>query len=142
MSFGNSLIFPFPAVQYIPLPLTLVRQGQLRQSAHKNSLPQLILEAELKTWKDSLVHDYGIALPESVAPDAIAVLTLNMEVENAKYRGYFVTFTGKNKPGFYQINLLPRRFFYKKNLIFEFYESATSKRLVRQALNLGMRRKA
>jgi hypothetical protein len=136
MSFSNSLIFPFPAVQYIPLPLTLVHQGAIRQTAPVNQLPQLILEEKMGFWKDILLRDYGIQVPENTTPDTIALLTVNLEVEAAKYRGYFVTMTGKSKPGFYQVNLLPRRFFYKRNLIFELYDDATAKRLARQALKL------
>jgi hypothetical protein len=136
MSFGNALIFPFPAVQYIPLPLNLVQQGRIRPTAPGNQLPQLILEEKLRSWKDSLLADYGIQLPENDAPDSVALLTLHLEVEAAKYRGFFVTLTGKSKPGFYQVNLVPRRFFYKNNLIFELYEDATAKRLARQSLKL------
>jgi hypothetical protein len=136
MSFGNSLIFPFPAVQYIPLPLTLVHQGWIKQTAPGNQLPQLVLEEKLGFWKDSLLHDYGIQVPENFASDAITFLTLNLEVEAVKYRGYFVTLTGKSKPGVYQLNLIPRRFFYKNNLIFELYEDATAKRLARQMMKL------
>jgi hypothetical protein len=136
MSFGNPLIFPFPAVQYIPLPLTLVNQGLINETATGNQPPQLILEEKIRFWKDSLLQDYGIQWPESAAPDTIALLTLNLEVDDAKYRGYFVTLTGKSKPGFYQINRLPRRFFYKNILIFDLYESSTAKRLDRQTMKL------
>ncbi|HYH01894.1 MAG TPA: hypothetical protein VEC37_02235, partial [Bacillota bacterium] len=62
MSFGNSSIFPFPAVQYIPLALSVIQCGQLDGLTPKTQLPQLIIGAEVEKWRPVLNQDYKLNL--------------------------------------------------------------------------------
>lgn len=136
MSFGNSTIYPFPAVQYIPLALSTVHSGRLAPLTSKTQLPQLIIGAEVDKYGPVLARDYNINLPADRPGDSLPLLALNLQIDDAKYRGYFVTMTGKPRPGFYQFATILRRYFYKKNLFFELYDFATAKRLARQSLIL------
>lgn len=136
MSFGNSTIFPFPAVQYIPLALSELKRDRLPALSGKVPLQQLIIGPEVEKYRSILARDFQINLPPSYAPHSLPLLAMNLQIDDVKYRGYFVTMTGKALPGFYQLATIPSRYFYKKNLFFELYDTATSKRLARQSLNL------
>lgn len=136
MSFGNSIIFPFPAVQYIPLTLNVIRHAPLTGTKVRVNLPQLVIGLEVENYRQILTQDYAIDLPSTFPPDSLPVLALNLKIDDAKYRGYFITMTGQCSPGNYQLATLPRRYFYKKNLLFELYDMNTTKRLARQSLTL------
>lgn len=136
MSFGNSTVFPFPAVQYIPLALSVIKQERLKNVIPKTQLPQLIIGPEVENNRSCLARDYEIVLPPAGATDSLPLLAINLQIEDVKYRGYFITMTGKASPGYYQFATIPRRYFYKKNLFFELYDLATAKRLARQSLIL------
>jgi hypothetical protein len=130
LSFGNAAIFPFPAVQYIPMAVTSICQGDLNAA-----LPtQLIVGTEIIKWRTLLWQDYGIALPESFSDDSLPVLALNLKVDAVKYRGFFVTMIGQNTPGYYQLFTLPRRYFYKNKLYFEFFDGRNGECLASYSL--------
>lgn len=136
MSFGNSTIFPFPAVQYIPLTLDIIRQAPLNAAKAGAIQPQLVIGPEVEKCRAILTQDYAIALPNAFPPDSLPVLALNLKIDDVKYRGYFVTMIGASLPGTYQLGTIPRRYFYKKNLFFELYNLETAKRLARQSMLL------
>lgn len=136
MSFGNSTIFPFPAVQYIPLNLDVIRQAPLTAAKARVHLPQLVIGSEVESCRSFLTQDFEINLPSGFPPDSLPILALNLKIDDVKYRGFFVTMTGQPALGNYQLATLPRRYFYKKNLFFELYDLKTNKRLARQSLIL------
>lgn len=136
MSFGNAAIFPYPAVQYIPLEVTVIHQGDL-DTLRTLTLPtQLIIGNDLLKWKEHLAEEYRITLPEEFAKASLPFLALNLKIGTVKYRGYFITMTGQKIPGYYQLFTLPRRYFYKNNLYFEVFDELTSKCLTKCSLFL------
>jgi hypothetical protein len=131
VSFGNAAIFPFPAVQYIPMAITNIMQGDLSK-ANSQSLPsRLIAGAELVQWRTLLQQDYGIELPEKFSDDSFPILALNLKVTAVKYRSFFVTMIGQENYGFYQLFSLPRQYFYKNKLCFDLFDEVAGERLAR-----------
>lgn len=131
MSFGNVAIFPFPAVQYIPMKITNIMQGNLRDGQILTS--QLIAGPELNKWRFLLKHDYQIDLPEKLSADSFPVLALNLQVNDVKYRGYFVTMTGRKNYGCFQLFILPQHYFYKNKLCFELFDESSGAFLTRHS---------
>ncbi len=136
MSFGNEAVFPFPAVQYIPLQVTEVCQKKI-ESANTLSMPvQLIIGKDLEKWQSILWQNYQIILDETFPNGLLPVLALNAEVTSARYRSYFVTMLGTAKKGSYHLFTLPQQYFYKKQLYFELFDESTSKRMARCTLTI------
>jgi hypothetical protein len=137
VSFGNEAIFPFPAVQYIPLAIATLEQGDINPSkANLQSSQKLIIGNDILVWRNHTRQEYQIELPEQFSDESLAVLVFGAVVDAVKYRSYFVTMTGREKPGYYQLFTLPRRYFYKNNLCFELFDATTGKRLGRQNVTL------
>lgn len=134
MSFGNSIIYPFPAVQYIPLPITTVAKGELGKLNTKARAPLLLAENDLQQWRVQLSQEFGVEIPNARPKDSFPLLGLNCLVEEVKYRGFFVTMVGKVTVNNYHFFYIPKRYFYKKKLFFELYDSITSKKIARYSL--------
>ena len=134
MSFGNSAIFPFPAVQYIPMMATDIQNGRLQNPNAALPQSQLIVGDDLVKWRFMLKQDYGIELPEKFTTDSFPVLAINLKVSNAKYRAYFVTMIGRKNYGYYQLFTLPRHYFYKNKLYFDLFDESTGERLAKCSL--------
>jgi len=137
VSFGNETIFPFPAVQYIPLTIDTLEQGDINPSKVNPQFSQLIIGNDILGWRNLSRQKFQIELPERFPDESIAVLVFGATVDAVKYRGYFVTMTGREKPGYYQLFTMPRRYFYKNNLCFELFDAATGKRLGKQNVTLS-----
>lgn len=131
MSFGSSIIYPFPAVQYIPLPITTVSNGELVKLNTKVNAPLLIAEGDLRKWRTELNQKFGLETPTIWPKDSFPLLGLNCLVKEVKYRGFFVTMIGKALANHYHFFYIPKRFFYKKKLFFELYDSHSAKRIAR-----------
>jgi hypothetical protein len=132
MSFGNATVFPFPAVQYIPLPLTVLRQNRFAAPGSQTLPLQLLIGPETKDWQQKV----GVPPPAgedrfAILPDHLLILALNLQIDDAKYRGHLVTMLGKANPGCYQLAALPCQYFYKDTIFFELYDNSTSRRLAR-----------
>jgi hypothetical protein len=151
MSFQSSLVFPFPAVQYIPLPITNLQQGSIHQPTPQNAAPKLIAGNDLITWESSLERDYGLKLSIGSASPGGAIpgetgfssvysnrtcpfLAINIKVMIAKYRGFFITMLGDYAAGQYQLFSIPTQRLYKSKLMIELFDQASGKRLVHQNL--------
>ena len=134
MSFGNAAIFPFPAVQYIPMAISTIDSGKIPVLTPKTSLPLLMAGAEIEEQRSILFQNYGINIPASFAKDDFPILAINLSVETVKYRGFFITMTGKPNPSFYQLFSVPKHFFYKKNLYLNLYEERSGKLLANYSL--------
>ena len=74
MSYRNPIIFQFPTVQYIPLTLTSILQGQL--SKHNSQQKPLLLVGRtvIKDWSHALLRDYGLVLPELSEAETVPIL--------------------------------------------------------------------
>ncbi len=129
MSFGSSLIYPFPAVQYIPLSITTISSGELRKLNTKVSAPLLITENDLHKWQVQLNQEFGLEIPTVWPKDSFPLLGLNCLVEEVKYRSFFVTMVGKTIVNHYHFFYIPKRYFYKKKLFFELYDGESAKRI-------------
>lgn len=129
MSFGNSSLFPFPAVQYIPLSITNILTGKLHKPSVKTSIPPLIPGDALTVWRPKLLSDLGITIPETFPHDQLPVLAVNLNVKDVKYRSYYVTLLSELKPDYFQLFSIPKNRFYKKQLYFELFDEISGKRL-------------
>lgn len=146
MSLQSSLVFPFPAVQYIPLPITNLQQGAIHQLNSQTAAPKLIAGNDLITWESSLEREYGLKLPLGSAgtggTDSSGIYTggtcpllaINFKVTMAKYRGFFITMLGDYTAGQFQLFNIPTQRLYKSKLMIELFDQATGKRLVHQNL--------
>ncbi len=132
MSFGNTSVYPFPAVQYIPMSITEIISGNLDSSIPIRT--QIIAGLDLLQWRPILQRDFAVEIPELFLADSFPVLAFQLQVIDVKYRGYFVTMLGRKKPGYYQLFTLPKRYFYKQKLCFELYEENSGKPLARYSL--------
>jgi hypothetical protein len=133
MSFGNCAVFPFPAVQYIPLPLTTLRRTRFGELTPQTSMPRLIVGPEIQNWRRVLTTAPTDEDPVGFPPGTFPLLSLNLKIADVKYRGHLVTMLGRADPGFYQLAVIPRQYFYKNILFFELYDNDTSRRLARSA---------
>jgi hypothetical protein len=129
MSFGNATVFPFPAVQYIPLPLTTLIRNRFGGNHPQTRIPQLIIGPEIQKQLLDLTLSHGHADPAKFSPGVLPILALNLQINDVKYRGYLVTLLGKAQPEFYQLTVIPRQYFYKKTLFFTAYDQDTFVRL-------------
>lgn len=134
MSFGNTTIYPFPAVQYIPLPVTTISQGPIKNSNLTAGSPMLITAKELKKWQNKLNQEFGLNIPKVFPEDSFPILGLNCLVEEVKYRGFFVTMVGKAVDNHYHYFYIPLRYFYKKKLFFELFDKNSAEKIARYSL--------
>jgi hypothetical protein len=130
MSFGNAAVFPFPAVQYIPLPLSTLRHNRFGDSNHQTGAPRLLVGPEIQKWLRIITPATGED-PVIFPPGSFPILALNLQIEDVKYRGHLITMVGKPDPGFYQLAVIPGQYFYKNTLFFELYDLNTARRLAR-----------
>lgn len=135
MSFGNAKIFPFPAVQYIPLTVKDIQRGQISQLNTRTERCQLIIGEEISKWRDVLTSEYGIPLDFNYDSNALPIIALNLTIEDVKYRGFYVTMNGKKTMGSFHYCTIPKNYFYKKNLFFELYDTNNGERLAHLPLN-------
>lgn len=134
MSFGSLTIYPFPAVQYIPLPVVTISQGPINNPQFKAGSPLLITAKELKQWQNKLYQEFGLDIPKFFPKDSFPMLGLNCQVEEVKYRSFFVTMVGKAIDNYYHYFYIPKRYFYKKKLFFELYDRNSTKKIARYSL--------
>jgi hypothetical protein len=135
MSFGNSTVFPFPAVQYIPLPLSVFKQDRIAANDPKMRQPHLAVGAELQKFQACLANHKSSG-PVVFPTDFLPLLALSLQINIVRYRGHLVTMLGRATPGLYQLSAIPRQYFYKKTLIFELYNQDDFSRLARRTVAL------
>lgn len=137
------MAFPYPAVQYIPLPITNLRQGQLPRAdpaTPQTGAWKLTAGNELITWESSLKRDYGLsfsgefAIEEIYAGNVCPFLAINHKVAIAKYRGFYITMLGGYAPGQYQLFTVPTRRLYKSKLVIQLFDQDSGQRLLQQNL--------
>jgi hypothetical protein len=133
VSFGNEAVFPFPAVQYIPLQLSEVCQSKIPILNTSSISVQLHIGKDLEKWRPILWQNYQINLQERLPENVLPILVLNAKVNSARYRGYFITMLGNSEKETYHLFTLPKQYFYKNQLYFELYDESSNKRLARAA---------
>jgi hypothetical protein len=126
LSFGNPVVFPFPAVQYIPLSITNMMEGTVKDSPRCDTM-KIITGPDLVSWRTILKNDYGINLPAIYQPKTLPVLAINLKVTDVKYRGFFITMIGLKRQSYYQFFTIPADRFYKPKLFLEVFNSASEK---------------
>lgn len=129
MSFGSVKIYPFPAVQYIPLHVTPVCSGTILRTTTRTQQPQLLIGQEIVKWEPILRTEYGLEQIPFPSVDTLPIVALNLEIDDAKYRSFYVTMTGRKSPGRYHIYTLPGKYFYKNHLFFELFDLRTEQRI-------------
>lgn len=134
MSQQNLVIFPFPAVQYIPLAITNLAAGPLPRTKQAKPALKLIAGPELASWQAALIRDYGITIPKSFPPGACPVCAIHLQITEVKYRSFFVTMLGTEDQGNYQLFTVPADLFYKPKLFFQVFDPVSAKQLANCSL--------
>lgn len=128
MSQRNSVIFPFPAVQYIPLGMTNLEAGPIPRMKVKPVM-KLIAGPELASWQAALNRDYGIVIPDDLPTGTCPICAIHLHITEVKYRGFFVTMLGMEDRGNYQLFTIPSALFYKSKLYFQVFDPVSAKQL-------------
>ena len=128
MSFENAVIFPFPAVQYIPLPLHTIQSGMLEKSP-EHPKPLLITGPAISKYAEM----YRLNLPLEAPSHTCPILALHLKIYNARYRSFFITMIGQRETGRFQFFTIPSERFYKDKLFFEVFEES-GRKLARYSL--------
>ncbi len=125
-------IFPFPAIQYIPLNLNFLAEGTFIPSYNLQNKPELIIGKELV---NKVQHLPGLQINHSqnFPINTCPVLALNLKISLAKYRSFFITFLGTKAPDHYQLFTVPTERLYKERIVFEVYDESSQKPLVRSS---------
>ncbi len=128
MPFGYSRkIFKYPSVQYIPLDPYDERNGNYERLSNKVKIYLFSLSGENKLRKK--LNQLGIEENYSVENGEIGVLLINGKVNLIQYRAYEVIMVGTTQSHYYHLFKVTTKYFYKDNLVFTFYNGATSERL-------------
>ena len=109
-----SKLYPYPAVQYIPLTFELLfRQTNL--PTH----PFILLGPEITAQKELIEEKFGVQLPPcQEKANQLFLLLGGFEPLEIKYRGYYVTIKATLNPILCLISL-PKHYFYKNTLVFQ-----------------------
>lgn len=132
MPFGYSdKIFKYPAVQYIPLNLYDMQKGNYSYS-RKNVNFNIFSPPE--NWELNI--QLNKIAPENnnyiIKKQQLAILILNGIVDIIKYRAHEVLMVGNIKPGKYQLFKITDRYFYKRKLLFSFYNGKNGERITHE----------
>ena len=118
MAQRNPSLYPYPAVQYIPLLTATIAEGSWAPPPGLDR-PALHVGRNDPDWREFLRRTYGLTLPPlTLASGEILLLGLNLRLLDLKYRGYFVTTLAEEAPHFYQLLRLKQNIFYKNRIIF------------------------
>ncbi|MGM0470892.1 MAG: hypothetical protein ACQEQI_01215 [Bacillota bacterium] len=129
MPFGYSnKLFPYPAVEYIPLNFTTL-------DSHSNSLPSHRRKEVRLTVVDNLTRANQLLsnyqLPplrlKELAPTKLLIILLNSNIELINYRGYKVTLIGNQEENLAQVLQITAEYFYKDEIYFKLYTPQAEK---------------
>lgn len=114
-------LYPYPAVQYIPLLTEIVTEGPWSPPPGLNR-PSLVIGTNDPAWREDVRRYYQLVLPPlTLASGEILLLALNLSLHDLKYRGNFVTVLAEQTPGRFQLIRLSQRLFYKDRIIFDVF---------------------
>ncbi|NLG84522.1 MAG: hypothetical protein GX493_07970 [Firmicutes bacterium] len=114
----TSSLYPYPAVQYIPLLTKTIAEGVWDPPPGLDR-PALYVGKNDPAWREFLRRTYNLTLPPlTLASGEILFLALNFRPLDFKYRGYFVTVPAEEMPRHYRLLGLQQGIFYKDRVIF------------------------
>jgi hypothetical protein len=109
-----SKLYPYPAVQYIPLAFRVLFRRE-----NYPSPPLLLIGPEISTQNYLVTAKNGVTLPTFIEDaDQLFLFTGGLEPLEVKYRGYYVTIKAMRSPVLTWFSV-PKRYFYKTNLVFQ-----------------------
>ncbi|MBM7623905.1 hypothetical protein [Sporohalobacter salinus] len=122
MSFGYpDEIFPYPAVEYIPINLYDTKLIQNQQIPNKNSTVKIHIFSSLKEAKKiSATYQFPI-LTDNLTENELLVIILGGKVDEIKYRNYKVIMIGSKNNNLNHIFKIKTDYFYKEKLFFILY---------------------
>lgn len=110
----RSAIYPYPAVQYIPLSLQVLYHKEPIETE-----PFILIGAEIADNLDRISHQYALEFPPLTnLAGKLLILAGGLHFHKAKYRGYYVTISGTRRPSI-SLYQLPAQYFYKDTVVFE-----------------------
>lgn len=116
-----AVLYPYPAVQYIPLLLTKISEGEWTPPPGLNR-PALLVGQNDPKWRELLRQCYGLTMPPlTLGSGEVLLLVVNMRLCELKYRGNFATGLAAPSPGRHELYRLNQRVFYKDRVIFEIF---------------------
>lgn len=132
-----SALYPYPAVQYIPLAF----QVHFRY-ASSPSRPFILIGREIFAQQEALAKNFGIELPAlKETTEQLQLMVGGFEPLEVKYRGFYVTIKAAPRPLISLISL-PKCYFYKDTLLFQ-AKTADGNLLAAKAYKLpALRRRA
>lgn len=108
-----SKLYPYPAVQYIPLSV-----GFLFRQENVPSRPFILIGREIHTQQKMVEERYEVQLPTFKDTDRLPLVAGGFEPLEVKYRGYYVTIKATLNSVLCLISL-PTSYFYKDSLVFQ-----------------------
>jgi len=114
-------LYPYPAVQYIPLLTKTLAEGPWSAPSGLNR-PALSVGKNDPEWREFLKRTYQLTLPPlTLKSSEILLLSLHLRLLDLKYRGNFVTILADRASQSYQLLQLDQGVFYKDRIIFEVF---------------------
>lgn len=127
----NRDIFKYPTVQYIPLQLIDLREGE---SSSKLSSHFYIFKKEENSNLNFRLKNLSIKNEYVIKNDELAILVINAEVYFIKYRGYEVIMVGERKNAKSFVFKITKKYFYKDRLFFSLYDYQSAEKIDREYL--------
>ncbi len=129
MPFGYSdKIFPYPAVQYIPLSQYSNQSFPVNFNT-KNITIDLYHANQTEKLNEKIARYTGRNINFKINDDQLALLIYQAKVHMVMYRGHEVVMVAKKNPDHLQIFKIKKEYFYKEKLYFNLYDGQTSERL-------------
>ena len=128
-------LYPYPAVQYIPLNFKV-----LLQQESKSSRPFILIGREIFTQQEAFGANSGVQLPAlKETTDQLLLMVGGFEPLEMKYRGFYITIKAVPRPMIRLISV-PRCYFYKETLVFQ-AKTADGKLLAAKTCQLPLPRR-
>lgn len=110
----RSAIYPYPAVQYIPLSLQVLYHKEPVETE-----PFILIGAEIGENLPQLSQKYALNFPPLTNHgNKLLILAGGLHFRKAKYRGYYTTISGTRHSSI-SLYQLPAQYFYKDTVVFE-----------------------
>ncbi len=122
-------IFKYPAVQYIPLRLYKSRKGN---NSFNLSTPRIEIKDDYTNHKTYNLFFLRLSFKNN-REGFLKIRIYNGEIDFIKYRGHEVFMVGKPATGKYHFFQVTKKYFYKRRLIFTFYNKDTGEKLDRES---------
>ncbi len=111
-------ILPYPAVQYIPLD---INTKFFTKNWPNNYSVRLHISSDLKKAERTLKF-YSLNLPDKIElNNRLLLILINAKAIDIFYRGYEVQIIGKKEINSHHLFTIPTQYFYKEDLIFNFF---------------------